>query len=77
MRQKKSKFLRKLVMSNNPELFNIVFLEYKDKVANFTYKTMYRAAKDIWKKHKYRDEMKKLKVTTKKKEENVDERTNG
>jgi hypothetical protein len=62
MRKKRSKLLKKIVISNNEELFSLLLREYGDKVANFTYRSMYRAAKKLWKHPSYRKEMKQLEI---------------
>ena len=70
MRGKRAKLLRKLVSTNNPDLFNLVFEVYKGQVTTFNYKTIHRAAKTIW--PQYKERIKKMKIT--KKEEKANER---
>jgi hypothetical protein len=70
MRGKRAKILRKLVSTNNQDLFNLVFEIYREQVTKFNYKTMHRAAKNIW--PQYKERIKKMKIT--KREETVNER---
>jgi len=71
MRGKRAKILRKLVVTHNKDLFNLVFEIYKEKVVKFNYKTMHRATKKVW--PLYKERIKKMKIT--KREETVNEGT--
>jgi ribosomal protein S3AE len=70
MRGKRAKLLRKLVYTNNQDLFNLVLEIYRGQVEKFNYKTMHRAAKKIW--PQYKERIKKMKIT--KREEKANER---
>lgn len=68
MRGKRAKLLRKLVHTNNKELFNLVFEIYGGAVTTFNYKTMHRAAKKIW--PDYKERIKKIKIVKEEKTKN-------
>jgi ribosomal protein S3AE len=68
MRGKRAKLLRKLVRTNNKELFNLVFEIYGGEVTKFNYKMMHRAAKKIW--PNYKERIKKIKIVKEEKTKN-------